>query len=57
MDYEIVNIVGNVLVIRDIGSPDEWGNPSTMEFVMDDTSPFKVGDKVVVTVVKRGLVE
>lgn len=56
MDYVIVNIVDNVLVIRDTVNTDEWGNPSTMEFVMDDTSPFKVGDKVVVTVVKRSVI-
>jgi hypothetical protein len=57
MNYKIVNIVDNTLVLRDDVNLDEWGNPSTIEFIMDDVEPFKVGDSVVITVVKRTLSE
>ena len=53
MDYKITKIEGNVLTLLDDINLDEWGHSSSMEFIMDDTSCFKVGDAVKITIVKR----
>jgi len=55
MDYKIIEIKDNVLTLLDEINLDEWGHSSSMQFIMDDTSCFKVGDAVKITIVKRYL--
>ena len=57
MDYKIIEIKDNVLTLLDEVNLDEWGHSSSMQFIMDDTSCFKVGDAVKITIVKRSLSE
>lgn len=56
MDYEVLKIENNRLILIDTETKDEWGHPTIMEFIMNDI-PFKVGDKVTIMVVKRSLSE
>jgi hypothetical protein len=52
MDYKIVAIEGNTLSLEDTVNKDEWGKSTLMHFEMDDTSIFKVGERVKITIIK-----
>ena len=53
MDYKIVAIEDNTLTLLDEQNLDEWGKPSTLQFVMEDTSCYHIGQPVKIMIVGR----
>jgi hypothetical protein len=53
MDYKIIEIDLNSITLLDTETPDEWGKPTTMKFILNDTSCFRVGGFVHITIESR----
>lgn len=53
MKYKILKIEGDTITMEDHVTRDEWGKPTIMQFVMEDTSTLLVGMEVELAIVIR----
>lgn len=53
MNYKVIGVDDKTLTLEDSENLDEWGKPSTLQFIMSDTSCFKIGQPVQIMIVSR----
>ena len=55
MDYKIIAMDVESITVLDTESVDEWGKPTTMKFILSDTSCFRIGELVKISIESGGL--